>query len=147
MAGRKSGKLKVLVDSDVIFDFISARLPFYHDSERFFSMAEQGLINIVTLPHLVVNVWQIRGHMKIRNQAMYQSLSQLLTIVDVLDEPAKAISNALLVKNLDFEDWVTVECALIHGVDNIISRNSIHFKKSPVQVLTPPEFLQKSIDL
>ena len=110
-------------------------------------MAERGLINIVTLPHLVVNVWQIRGHMTIKNQAMYQSLSQLLTIVEVLNEPAKAISNAFLVKNSDFEDCVTVECALIYGLDYIVSRNIKHFKKSPVQVLTPPEFLQKSIDL
>lgn len=145
MAGRKSGILKILVDSDVIFDFISGRLPFYHDAEKLFIMAEQGFIQVVTLPHLIVNVWQIRGHMKISNQAMYKSLSQLMTILQVLDEPAKTISNALLVKSSDFKDWVTVECAVHHSLNAIVTRNSRHFKNSPVKVFTPAGLLKKML--
>lgn len=146
MAGRKSRKLKVLVDSDVIFDFISARLPFFYDSQRFFVLAEKNKIQVVTLPHLVVNVWQIRGHMKISNQAMYKSMSHLLTILNVVDEPAKAISNALMIKSSDFEDWVTVESAIFYNADAIVTRNTKHFKKSPVKIYTPQELLKNIID-
>ena len=144
MATGKSGKLKVLVDSDVIFDFIAARLPFFVEAEQLFALAEQGLIRIVTLPHLIVNVWQIRGHMRIKNQAMYNSLSKLLTLIDVLDEPGKSVIKALMSKSADLEDWVTVESALFHNVNIIVSRNIKHFKKSPLEAHTPTEFLKKA---
>jgi len=126
----------------VIFDFISARLPYYNEAKRLFILAEQGLIDVVTLPHLVINVWQIRGHMKIKNQAMYSSLGQLLTVIQILDEPSTAITNAIMVKSSDFEDWVTVECAMIHDLDSIITRNAKHFKRSPVSVYTPTDFIR-----
>jgi predicted nucleic acid-binding protein len=145
MAGRKPGKLKVLVDSDVIFDFISARLPYYYDSQRLFILAEKDKIQTVTLPHLLINVWQIRGHMKISNQAMYKSMSHLLNILNVLDEPAKVISNALMIKSSDFEDWVTVESAIFHKIDAIVTRNTKHFKKSPIEIYTPQELLKNII--
>jgi len=104
MAGRKPGDLKVLVDSDVIFDFIAARFRSYVETLRLFTLAEQGLIKIVTLPHLIISVWYIRGHMKIKNKSMYNSFSKLLTSIEVLDEPAKTITNALMVESTDFED-------------------------------------------
>jgi len=135
--------MKVLVDSDVIFDFISARLPFYRDAERLFILAERKKIEAITLPHLIVNVWQIRRHMKISNRSMYGSLSQLLTLINVVDEPAKAITNALMIKSTDFEDWVTIECAIHHKADIIVTRNTKHFRKSPVDVYGPVEFMNK----
>ncbi len=141
MAGGKPETLKVLVDSDVIFDFISARLPFYHDAERVFVLAEKGLISIVTLPHLIVNVWQIRAHMRISNKAMHKSLGQLLTLINVLDEPATAITKALMAQSPDFEDRVTLECAIAYKLDAILSRNTKHFRKSPMKVYTPKQFL------
>ena len=136
--------MKVLVDSDVMFDFISARLPFYYEAERLFTLAERKRINVVTIPHLVINVWQIRGHMKISSHAMYKSLSQMLTFIQILNEPAKAITNAIMIKNTDFEDQVTIECAVFHNVDVIVSRNSKHFKKSPLNVYRPGEFMDKT---
>jgi hypothetical protein len=81
--------------------------------------------------------------MKIGNPAMYNSLGKLLTLMEVMDEPAKAITNALMAKGTDFEDWVTIECALFHHVDMIVSRNIRHFKNSPLKVYTPAEFLSR----
>ena len=145
MAGGKSGSISVLVDSDVIFDFIAARLPFFNEAEQLFTYTEQGIINVVTLPHLIINVWQIRGHMKISNSAMHRSLAQLQTIVKVLNEPAEAITKALMVNNVDFEDWVTVECAKYYSINTIVSRNVNHFKNSSLHIYTPVEFINKLV--
>ena len=82
---------KLLVDSDVIFDFLSARLPFYHDSIKIFTLAESKMVEIYTLPHLLINVWQVRGQMKINSKAMMKSIARLLALIDVLDEHNKNV--------------------------------------------------------
>ncbi len=146
MAGGKSEYLipRILLDSDVIFDFVSARLPFYHDSLKIFTLAENKLVEVYTLPHLLINVWQIRGQMKIKSKAMIKSIGRLLTFMVILDEPATAVVKAANIARPDFEDSVTIECAVSGGLDYIITRNLKHFKESPIIALTPTEFVNKN---
>ena len=143
MASGKPEILKILIDSDVSFDFISGRLPFYHDALRIFTLAENNIISLYTLPHLMINIWQIRGHMGISSAEMNKSISRFLNLVNVLDEPSTSFIKAVQAKRIDLEDSAVIECAIHHKMDAIITRNIKHYKLSPIKVYLPGELLGK----
>ena len=143
MASGKSGNLKILIDSDVTFDFISGRLPFYNEALKIFTFAENNLISLYTLPHLMINVWQVRGHMGIGSIEMNKSISRLLNLVKILDEHSASFIKAVQAKRIDLEDSMVIECAINSNMDAIITRNIKHYKLSPIEVFTPGGFLAK----
>ena len=141
MASGKPGNLKVLIDSDITFDFISGRLPFYNEALRIFTLAENKLISLYTLPHLMINIWQVRGHMGITSAEINRSISRLLNLVKILDESSISFIKAVQAKRIDLEDSMVIECAIKHKMDAILIRNVKHYKLSPINVYLPSEFL------
>ncbi len=68
-------------------------------------------------------------------------LRELLNFVDVVPTGTAQARVALGLPMVDFEDALQVSAALHAGVDYIITRNTNHYRSSPLRSLTPQEFL------
>jgi len=132
---------KILIDSDVILDFLFDRKPYADDASIVLSMCESGKIQGFVTPVIISNVYYILRRIA-RHETVVKKLSGLLTIVDVLIIDKAILTRALDSGFSDFEDALQNYAAEKSGnIDLILTRNVKDYKKSRLGILTPENYL------
>lgn len=130
--------MKLVLDSDVLLDFLLARSGFVHEIDHLVQNQENWGLHLATSACVLQNVHYIarRGGFALPNEVM-QMLLDRVTVIPV--------GNEHLVRALtfsDFEDAVLAYAAAQWGADYLITRNLKDFRKIPeVASLTPREFI------
>lgn len=132
---------KIFVDSDVLLDFLLDRLPFADYSEFLLDKAENGNLHLYTSTLIVANIHYIIRK-KFGNQETKAALKNLIDVVDLLSLDALHINQALDSNHTDFEDSIQYYIAKENNCDLIISRNTKHYKKFDIPVLTAEQYLR-----
>lgn len=134
---------KILVDTNVIIDLLASRKPFNQQSERIFSLADLGQLELIVSALSLVNCFYILNDvMKVKNSRTI--LRKFKVLVTTKDLNQKIIELVLNDKNFkDFEDGVQYYTAMESNCHLILTRNGKDFKKSTLPVLNPKEFLAK----
>ena len=130
----------LLVDTNVILDFILKREPFYDDANAVLTLCSKSdNVGLIAL-HSVTNIFYILR--KMPDELRRRKLSDICCILEVVgtshSEVISAIENSAF---KDFEDCIQTKCAKTARADYIISRNKSDFLLSEVPVLTPQEFI------
>jgi predicted nucleic acid-binding protein len=133
---------KVLLDTDVILDFLFNREPFAEYATRVIGLCEEKKISGYITPVICSNLYyllrQTGSHMKTVN-----SLKQLLLITDVLTMDKDVVNQALHSNFKDFEDALQYYAAIRSGkIDTIITRNLKDYAFSKIGVLTPEAYIK-----
>lgn len=133
--------MRILVDNDVVLDFILKRPPFNIEAKELFVHSARKEIQIFVCAITPTNsFYTIR---KERDILIAQtSVRQLLNIVQVCLVDGKTLKDAFLLGFSDYEDAVQCASAMAENLDAIITRNSRDFKNSPITVYSPVEFLE-----
>lgn len=130
----------ILVDLNVVLDVFQAREPHYgHSAALIDRVATRQLeasisAHAVTTIHYLVQRYQDIGS---ANDAVDWLLRHFAIVTIGRDQLLRARS----LKFADFEDAVIAAAAESAGCRLIVSRNVKDFKDSPVQAVTPSEFL------
>jgi predicted nucleic acid-binding protein len=133
--------MRVLLDTDVVIDFLMAREPFAQRARQIFELNAQRKIQCYIASITPLNVFYIaRKSLSIENRL--KIIRQLLLQVEVT-----AIGHEILLKAFDFgfsdyEDAVQYACAEADGVEAIVTRNVDDYKNAKLPVFTPNDFLQ-----
>ena len=132
---------KVLVDTNVIIDLLAERVPFNKASQKLFSLADLGEIELVVSSLSLVNThYVLNDLMKLKKSRSI--ISKFKVLVQSFELNDKIIELALSDKSFkDFEDGIQYYTALESQCDIIVTRNLKDFKKSTLHVLSPKEFL------
>ena len=133
---------RVLIDTDVILDFLFDRKPFSEHAARVLSLCEskeiKGFITSVIISNVYYILRQTSTHEKV-----IEKLKQLITITEVLTTDKKIVLKALNSKFNDFEDALQNYSAEFNGqIDLIITRNVKDFKNSSLGIMTPGNYLK-----
>ncbi len=133
---------KLFVDSDVVLDFFTDRVPHANPASELFELNEQGLVKLYLSAISINNIYYIvrrfLGHKKAVDVIM-----SLTEMTEVIGTSKAEILQALNSDFSDFEDAIQYSSALnIKGVDAIITRNVKDYRKSSIAVLTPLNFLK-----
>ena len=132
----------ILIDTDVILDFFFDRKPFADQSAIILSLCETNKIYGFITPVICSNVYYLLRKTS-NHKKVIEKLSQLLTLIDVLQMDREVIINALNSDFRDFEDALQSYSALKAGnIDAIITRNTKDFAKSKIGVLNPEDFIK-----
>ena len=131
----------VLLDSDVLLDFLFDRKPFSSAAFQVLSLCENQKLKGYITPVIVSNLYYI-----LRKQASHKividKLKQLLNLVDVLSMDKQTVLSAIYSDFKDFEDALQNYSAENSAEVNIIlTRNGKDFKKSKLAILTPEMYL------
>jgi predicted nucleic acid-binding protein len=133
--------MRVLLDSDVVFDFVFEREPFFQESRELMLRNTEGefdgYISNITPVNLFYHGRKIVGASKIR-----QGISDLLKLTRVCSASHVCLVNALNSAFADYEDAVQHECAVTNGLEAVITRNVKDYKNAALPVFTPGDFLQ-----
>ncbi|MFV0466855.1 MAG: PIN domain-containing protein [Lachnospiraceae bacterium] len=134
---------KILIDTNIIIDVMAERSPHFTDSlsvlESIFLERTVGYITSST----ITDIFYIINKKMKNSESAKQSIGKLLEIIDVLNVTKDDIISALASKMDDFENSVLASCGVRNNIDFIVSRNKKDFKNSPIQTLTPTEYLRE----
>ena len=131
---------KYFVDTDVILDLLSQRVPHFHFSAVLFALAEMGKFELYTSPTVMVNTFYILRK-NLGNENAKNALRKLRIILHVIDSSEKVLDLALNSNFNDFEDAIQYYTALNADIQTIITRNLKDYKAADILVQTPEMFL------
>ncbi len=134
--------MKALIDTCVIMDAIQKRIPFDHDAEYIFLAASNMLFEGYVSAKSMTDVFYL-AHRLTHDHALSRTiLGRIVTIFGVLDTAADDIRAAIASNTPDYEDAVMIATAVREKMDYIVTRNQHDYKLSPVQVISPADFVK-----
>lgn len=136
---------ELFLDTDVAFDILSKRKPFYRDSVLLLELAakdkaillltESSLANLITLCFDICKL-----------DAAGSKLVDFISVCDIISGGKQVMIEAISSSFKDKEDALQYYTALNHGADYFITRNISDYKSSSLRlpVMTPVEFIKSS---
>ncbi|MCL2398511.1 MAG: PIN domain-containing protein [Defluviitaleaceae bacterium] len=139
--------MRVLIDTNVIMDFIVERGSFTSDAEKVIGLCIEKRIPCCITAHTVPNLFYIlRKHLSIEERRdVLLKICKMFTVVGI---DSNKLESALQDSNFeDFEDCLQVQCAKDFPADFIVTRNVKDFANSSVSVLEPVKLIAKLSEL
>ena len=127
--------MRVLLDTDILLDVALRRTRFLADSAAVLQWAESEPGQAAVAWHSLSNVSYL-----LRPDAR-PFIRDLLEFVDVPPTGADAAKHAVGFPMKDFEDALQAAAALVFGAAYIVTRNAVHYRRSPVPAISPLEFV------
>lgn len=132
--------LRILVDTNVLLDYLLCRSPFDEAARDIVLACKQRKVLGCIAAHSISNMFFI-----LRKAFNVDERRRLLRGVCELFE-IEGIDKARILDALadetfsDFEDCLQKECAIAFQADYIVTRNGDDFKSGPVPTINPKEF-------
>lgn len=133
---------KILIDSDVLMDFLTEREPFDQDSAKILTYCELKKVHGFVTPVIISNVYYLLKRV-IKHDIAIEKIKRLMDFLDVLGINKPIIIHSLNSDFNDFEDALQNYAAQFSNKINIIiTRNIKDYKHSELVVMTPSDFLK-----
>ena len=132
----------VLIDTNVILDYMTNREPFAEGSRQILHYCAEKRIAGYIAAHSVTNIFYIlrKHYSSPERKRMLIDLCELLEICGI---QKTQLTNALANEEFDdFEDCIQMECAKSIHADYIVTRNVKDFATSPIPAIPPEDFLK-----
>ncbi|MBE9128365.1 MULTISPECIES: putative toxin-antitoxin system toxin component, PIN family [unclassified Coleofasciculus] len=135
--------MRVLIDTNVILDYLLEREPFLQDAELLFqAIGSEQVIGYVTATTLTDIFYIARKQTQSIEQAR-QVISITLAVMEICPVNRAVLEVALTSGIRDFEDAVQVACAMAQNLDAIITRDTEDFSNATVPVLSVSQLLEQ----
>lgn len=132
----------VLIDTNVIIDFLAVREPFYDSAVQIIKKCASGEVDGYIAFHSLPNLWYI--FRKVPEAQRRSWLMRICKILKVTSASQKSVLRAIQMSNFsDFEDCLQDRCAEEVSASYIITRNTADFKNSIISAIEPEEWLKK----
>lgn len=135
--------MRVLVDTNIVLDFLLQREPFFQDTEPLFQAIDVGeIVGYVTATTLTDIFYISRRHTRNVEKAR-QAISEMLTAMMICPVDRVVLESAFNSGLDDFEDAVQIFSAVTQGLEAIVTRDARGFLSSPIPVLSIEELLRQ----
>jgi predicted nucleic acid-binding protein len=134
--------MRILLDTDVVLDFLLARQPFELDARAIWIACAQEHATGYISPITPVNVFYIARKSKGAAGAR-QLVADMLRILKVCSLDQAMIQAAQALPTTDFEHAVQAAAAAAAGLDALVTRNTRDYSAAPLTILTPAEVLAR----
>ena len=113
----------VLIDTNIIIDFLAVRKPFYDSAFQVMEKCASGEAEGYIAFHSLPNLWYI--FRKIPEETRRLWLEKICKILKVASASQESVLKAIKMDNCtDFEDWLQDRCAEEVSANYIITRES-----------------------
>ena len=132
--------MKILLDTNIIIDFLAKREPFAKDAKEIIALIETKKVDGYLSASSITTIHYLSQ--KIYNKEMANSIiSDLLKFFNTTTLKKENFLDAISLDGVDFEDSVIITSAISTNIDIIITRDKKGFLKSDILTLKPKEFL------
>ena len=137
------GKIRALIDTNVLLDHLAQRTSFYQDAATIFSMVDDGsMIGIVSSLSIVNCAYVLPKHYD--GKAVLEKIKEMLRIFTISNVDTTMLEDAANLTPYDYEDAVQYLSALPYRPDVIITRDKKGFNDFGILVMTPTEFVNRA---
>jgi predicted nucleic acid-binding protein len=133
--------MRVLVDTNVVLDYLAKREPFLKYAEAIFEACAAGKVDGCIAAHSFSNIFYIlRSVFSITERRnLLLDLCRLFA-VEGIDQ--STVESAIKNESFDdFEDALQEACAISFGADYIITRDPSDYAQSVIPVISPEKFI------
>lgn len=131
----------VLVDTNVIIDFLITREPFYKASAEVISKCANGELEGYIAFHSVTNLWYLLR--KVPEDKRREWMADICGVLKVIGANHEEVLNAIYMTEFkDFEDCLQYKCAKSVSADYIVTRNILDFSESDIQAVLPENLMK-----
>ena len=132
---------KILIDTNVLLDYLLEREPFFEDAKKVILSCTEGDTKGSIAAHSISNMFFIlRKDYTAKERRVISS--SLCTIFDVEGiDKAKLLSGLANEEFSDFENCLQMECAKSYGAEYIVTRNVSDYSVSDIKAILPSEYL------
>ncbi|MBR1862640.1 MAG: PIN domain-containing protein [Ruminococcus sp.] len=137
--------MKVLIDTNIILDFLTQRQPYYESAERIFKMCSEKTLDGCIAAHSIMNSFYIlrKTYSALERREMLKNICEITSVIGI--DRSKLIRAMDNIEFKDMEDCLQTECAVSYDAEYIVTRNVKDFTNSAIKALTPDELLEKII--
>lgn len=133
---------RILIDTNVLLDYILTREPFYEDAKRIVSICVDGKVKGCIAAHSISNMFFILRK-DFNSEERRELLLNLCSIFDIEGiDKIKLIAGLQNEEFSDFEDCLQMECAKSYGAGYIVTRNIDDYKVSEIKAILPKDYLE-----
>lgn len=138
---KNTENISLLIDANVVIDYLLVRQPQFSDSVRVLSACQKGIVKGYLAFHSLSIIWYV-----LRKNQIEDRRTALLEITDFLTVTGAAHGLVIdAIKNedfRDFEDCLQEKYALEVNADYIVMNNVKDFESSAIKAVTPAEMLR-----
>ena len=135
--------LTVLIDADVLIDFLTDRGALTKTAKELMKKSQENKIHAFLAAHSVTNIFYILRKIYSVSERK-QCLIDLCKAISIVEIGHKVIFNALANNDFDdIEDCLQAECAITVRADYIVTRNINDYSHSTVPAILPDNLLKK----
>lgn len=131
--------MRLLVDTNVLVDYVCHRDEFYDAALSVFETALTGENELLLTDLSYMNCIYVAKHYNISNDSLMKTLLAIHKICGLAKIDNDVIHATLSSDWKDKEDALQYEAALASSVDGIITRNPKDFKPSNISILLPTD--------
>jgi predicted nucleic acid-binding protein len=132
--------MKVLLDTNVILDFVLLRQPFAGDATALWVANEQGRYEAYISAITPVNLFSV-ARKEIGRVRAQGAVGEILSQIRICAIDAVVVWDAHSLQWSDYEDAVQHASATANGLKVIVTRNLNHYKNATLPVFSPADFL------
>lgn len=135
--------MKIMLDTNVLIDFISMREPYAANARNILMLCMDKTIDGCIAAHSVMNTFYIlRKELSVEDRKNFLlDMCRFLTVVGI--DKNKIVAALQNESFKDVEDCLQTECAKTFSADYIVTRNIKDFEHSIIPAITPDEFLKR----
>jgi len=130
--------MRILIDTNVVLDFLQEREPFVENAARLFERIDAGEVEGVIAATTITNIYYI-----VRKAAgvsvAHNAIIQVLADLNICAVDRDVLEQAMAMNFRDFEDAVQYVCGIVHNVDAIVTRDISGFIGARIPVMLPEE--------
>ncbi len=135
--------MRVLIDTNVVLDYLLEREPFLQDAETLFqAIGSEQVVGYVTATTLT-DIFYIARRQTQSVERAKQVVSITLAVMEICPVDRAVLEVALTSGLRDFEDAVQVACAIAQSLDAIVTRDTQDFSNATVPVLSASQLLEQ----
>ncbi len=133
---------RVLLDTNVVLDFLLDRAPFADAAAALWKANEQGRIEVYVSVITPVNIYYIARKLKGATAAR-RLVESLLAACHICGPDRDLLLSALTLPLKDFEDAVQVVSAQAEALDALVTRDPKDFEGVNFRILSPSACLEQ----
>ena len=134
--------MRVLVDTNVVLDFLLRREPWMAQSRELLRAQREGRIELFISANSVTDLFYVIRRQAVRQRAWAAIRASLKNLTVVPIGRAELLAAAQL-EGPDFEDNLQVVCAVASQVEAIVTRDTAGFDFSPIPVMPPVDAISR----
>ncbi len=131
--------LKVLVDTNVVIDWLNDRQPWADEARLLWDSCDAGLVDLYLPASVLTDIFYILRK-PLGNDRAKKAIERCIATCGLLPVDEMVIHKALVLPGNDFEDNVQIACTAIYRIDIIVTRNPGDFTHGvTIPVIEPKE--------